>query len=200
VCDALVVCLCLRQALAARGLQADMWKELASKVPSQARLDTIGTSLRRAMADANSTFAHLIRLNPNSVATLRKYARFLAEVPIFSPAPPPPGTLLSPGCCGEDSELEPVEKGNITMLEVLLRAYRCLQVLKDTLGAERVTQDADAVEETTAIAIANRSSQVRWACPCCARLVHCALWTVSPRAQCGHKIERAAVVVVWGLP
>ena len=50
------------------------------------------------------------------------------------------------------------------MLFVLLRAYRHLQVMRDTLGAERVTQDADAVEETTAIAIANRSSQVRWTC------------------------------------
>jgi hypothetical protein len=64
----------------ARGFQTDLWAELALKVPSQARLDSIGTSLRETMAEADSTFTHLLRLNPSGVPIMRRYSTFLAEV------------------------------------------------------------------------------------------------------------------------
>ena len=68
------------QVCTARGFQTDLWAELALKVPSQARLDTIGTSLRETMAEADSTFVHLLRLNPSGVPIMRRYSTFLAEV------------------------------------------------------------------------------------------------------------------------
>jgi hypothetical protein len=68
------------QVLAARGLQAELWAELGLKVPSQKRLDTIGSSLRAAMTEADSTFTHLLRLNPSGVPIIRRYSTFLAEV------------------------------------------------------------------------------------------------------------------------
>lgn len=64
----------------ARGLQAELWTELSLKKPSQSRLNSIGCSLRRTMDDASATFAHILRLNPNGVQVLRRYANFLAEV------------------------------------------------------------------------------------------------------------------------
>jgi hypothetical protein len=74
---------CVLQVLAARGLQAELWAELGLKVPSQKRLDTIGSSLRAAMTEADSTFTHLLRLNPSGVPIIRRYATFLAEVRLY---------------------------------------------------------------------------------------------------------------------
>jgi hypothetical protein len=68
------------QVCAARGLQTDLWAELALKVPSQARLDSIGTALRETMAEADNKFSHLLRLNPRGVPVMRRYSTFLAEV------------------------------------------------------------------------------------------------------------------------
>jgi hypothetical protein len=66
--------------LTARGYQAELWAELALHAPSQARLDSIGACLRHAMTEADHTFKHLLRLNPNGVAIMRRYATFLVEV------------------------------------------------------------------------------------------------------------------------
>jgi hypothetical protein len=58
----------------------ELWAELALAVPSQSRLDIIGCALRRSMGDADATFLRLLRLNPNSVPVMRRYAAFLREV------------------------------------------------------------------------------------------------------------------------
>ncbi len=68
------------QVLVARERQAELWSELGLTAPSQARLDTIGRSLRKAMSGADDVFSHLLRLNPSAVPIMRRYATFLAEV------------------------------------------------------------------------------------------------------------------------
>ena len=68
------------QVLAAREHQAEFWAELCMHAPSLKRLDTIGLSIERAMSSAEASFKRLLRLNPNSVPVMRRYAQFLAEV------------------------------------------------------------------------------------------------------------------------
>jgi hypothetical protein len=68
------------QVLAAREHQAEFWAELSIRSPSLARLDAIGLCIERAMSGAEASFKRLLRLNPNSVPVMRRYAQFLAEV------------------------------------------------------------------------------------------------------------------------
>ena len=69
-----------RQVLSARENQAELWLELANANPSMSRLETIGTSIERRISEANESFQAMLKLNPNSVAAMRRYAEFLQEV------------------------------------------------------------------------------------------------------------------------
>lgn len=66
--------------LKARREQSAFWEELSAIKPSLVKLDLIGKSFEEARNDANQSFAELLKLNPSSVTTMRKYAVFLDEV------------------------------------------------------------------------------------------------------------------------
>ena len=69
-----------RQVLSAREHQAEFWMELMARKPSLARLDTIGSTIHKWIVEADESFQTLLRLNPTSVAAMRKYSEFLHEV------------------------------------------------------------------------------------------------------------------------
>ena len=69
-----------RAVLSARLHQAELWTELAHSKPSLSKLDAIGSVIEEAMTTAEDSFTHMLRLNPNSVMTLRRYSVFLSEV------------------------------------------------------------------------------------------------------------------------
>ena len=70
-----------RLVLSAREQQAAFWAEMTHKSPSLKLLDKIGSDIGKHMRQANDNFQRLLKINPNSVSTLRSYAEFLAEVP-----------------------------------------------------------------------------------------------------------------------
>jgi hypothetical protein len=145
----------------ARGLQAELWTELSLKKPSQSRLNSIGCSLRRAMDDANATFAHILRLNPNGVQVLRRYANFLAEVRC-------PFLLYYyvrlRVCCLRPLRVrvaQPEDHPTCNQSESSKRHHSLVvQVARDTHSAEKLAQEADDIEEAAAAEFAHRSSEV----------------------------------------
>ncbi len=74
------ICGLFTQVLSSRERQLELWTELGLAVPSQSRLDSIGRKLRHAMAEADETFVHLLRMNPTSIPVMRRYAAFLRDV------------------------------------------------------------------------------------------------------------------------
>jgi hypothetical protein len=66
--------------LAARQHQAELWAELAQSKPSLNKLDVLGAGIDAAQRTADRCFQQMIRLNSNSVITLRKYAQYAEEV------------------------------------------------------------------------------------------------------------------------
>ena len=68
------------QVLGARENQVEFFVELTNGNPSLARLDSIGQAIAKWTGDASSSFQKLLRLNPNSVVAMRRYATFLNEV------------------------------------------------------------------------------------------------------------------------
>ncbi len=68
------------QVLAAREHQVELWTELSLATPSQRKLDTIGQAVRKAIRGADAAFTRILRLNPNAVPVMRRYAQFLEEV------------------------------------------------------------------------------------------------------------------------
>ena len=144
----------------ARGLQVELWTELSLKKPSQMRLNSIGCSLRRAMDDANATFAHILRLNPNGVQVLRRYANFLAEVRC-------PFLLYHVRlrvCCLRPLRVrvaQPEDHPTCSQSESSKRHNSlAVQVARDTHSAEKLAQEADDIEEAAAAEFAHRSSEV----------------------------------------
>ena len=69
-----------RLVLAAREQQAAFWVELSLPTPSLSRLDEIGTKLGKCIHEAHAKFERMMKLNANSVTTLRAYAQFASEV------------------------------------------------------------------------------------------------------------------------
>ncbi len=84
-CWLLRSCCAVIQVMVARGYQSELWAELALPTPSQARLDSICRAMQLTMAEAHDTFKHLLRLNPNGVVAMRRYAAFLIEVGLSLP-------------------------------------------------------------------------------------------------------------------
>ena len=80
-----------RQVLSARENQAEFWAELSNRNPSLTRLDGIGSSIEKWMTEANTSFQAMLKLNPNSVAAMRRYAQFLLEVRSIVPGAGPGG-------------------------------------------------------------------------------------------------------------
>lgn len=60
--------------------QANFWHELNSEDPSLVTLDSIGKAFEDHCSKAEASFQELLRLNPASTITLRRYAVFLEEV------------------------------------------------------------------------------------------------------------------------
>lgn len=60
--------------------QVEFWTELASTVPSAAKLHTLGRAVEEMIEHADKTFQKLLSLNPNSVKSLRRYSSFMSEV------------------------------------------------------------------------------------------------------------------------
>lgn len=58
----------------------NFWAELAARSPSLHKLDLCGRHYEEASMKAENAFEELLRLNPASVTTLRRYAIFLDEV------------------------------------------------------------------------------------------------------------------------
>ena len=69
-----------RQELSARECQAEFWAELSNTNPSLSRLDSIGGQVEKWMKEADGSFQTMLRLNPTSIAAMRRYASFLTEV------------------------------------------------------------------------------------------------------------------------
>lgn len=63
-----------------RDWQAEFWKEMSHHQPSLARLDTIGLEYDECIKKSEQCFALMLRLNPQSVSVMRRYAQFLLEV------------------------------------------------------------------------------------------------------------------------
>ena len=61
-------------------VQMNFWSELKSVEPSLLKLDAVAQSYEENSRKAEQAYEELLKLNPNSVTTLRQYARFLDEV------------------------------------------------------------------------------------------------------------------------
>ena len=69
-----------RQVLNARYYTAQLWSELTNVSPSLSTMDEIACKIEKATSTAIAGYQRMLRMNPNSVATMRRYAEFLKEV------------------------------------------------------------------------------------------------------------------------
>ena len=67
-----------------RVLQNEFWLEMLKPDPSLALLARYGEAIIRASKTIDASFQRQLKLSPNSVQIMRRYARFLAEVCVVS--------------------------------------------------------------------------------------------------------------------